>query len=42
MRKNETSIATESIPLPPPEPKTHEPKPRQIHMVACKTVGEYN
>ena len=36
IRKNDIAIATESIPIPPPEPK-----PRLIHMVACKTVGEY-
>ena len=36
IRKNDIAIATETIPRPPPEPK-----PRLIHMVACKTVGEY-
>ena len=41
IRKNYIAIATESIPLPPPEPKPPETKPRLIHMVACKTVGEY-
>ena len=40
-RKNDIAIATESIPHPPPEPKPPETKPRLIHMVACKTVGEY-
>ena len=39
--KNDIAIATESIPLPPPEPKPPEMKPRLIHMVACKTIGEY-
>ena len=36
IRQNDIAIATETKPLPPPEPK-----PRLIHMVACKTVGEY-
>ena len=36
IRKNDIAIATETKPLPPPEPK-----PRLIHKVACKTVGEY-
>ena len=36
IRKNDIAIATETKPLPPPEPK-----PRLIHMVACKTAGEY-
>ena len=41
IRKNEIAIATESIQLLPPEPKPSETKPRLIHMVACKTVGDY-
>ena len=41
IRKNDIAIATESIPRPPPQPKPPETKPRIIHMVACKTVGEY-
>ena len=36
IRQNGIAIATETKPLPPPEPKA-----RFIHMVACKTVGEY-
>ena len=40
IRKNDIAIATESIPLPPLERKTPETKPRVIHMVACKTVGD--
>ena len=34
IRKNDIAIATETQPLP-------ETKPRLIHMVACKTIGEY-
>ena len=34
IRKNDIAIATETKPLP-------ETKPRLIHMVACKTIGEY-
>ena len=34
IRNNDIAIATETKPIP-------EPKPRLIHMVACKTVGEY-
>ena len=34
IRKNDIAIATETKPLP-------EIKPRLIHMVACKTIGEY-
>ena len=34
IRKNDIAIATEAQPIP-------ETKPRLIHMVACKTVGEY-
>ena len=33
-RKNDIAIATETKPIP-------EPKPRLIHMVACKTIGKY-
>ena len=41
IRKNDIPITTESIPLPPPQPKPPETKPRLISMVACNTVGEY-
>ena len=41
VRKNDITIVTESIPLPPPQPKPPETKPRLIHMVACRTVGDY-
>ena len=34
IRKNDIAIAKETKPLP-------ETKPRLIHMVACKTIGEY-
>ena len=34
IRKNDIAIATETKPLP-------ETKPRLIHLVACKTIGEY-
>ena len=34
IRKNDIAIATETKPLP-------ETKPRLIHMVECKTIGEY-
>ena len=34
IRKNDIAIATETKPLP-------ETQPRLIHMVACKTIGEY-
>ena len=34
LRKNDIAIATETKPL-------QERKPRLIHMVACKTIGEY-
>ena len=34
IRKNDIAIATETKPIP-------ETKPRLIHMVACKTIGEY-
>ena len=36
-RKNDRAIATETKPLPKPP----ETKPQLIHMVACKTVGQY-
>ena len=39
VRKNDLAIVTEQKPIPE---KTKEPqKPRLIHMVSCKTVGEY-
>ena len=41
IRRNDKAIATETLSLPPPKPKIPEPKPRLIHMVTCKTVGEY-
>ena len=40
IKKNDIAIATESIPLLPPQPKPPETKPRLIHIVACTTVGE--
>ena len=36
IRKNDIAIQYHTIPIPLPEPK-----PQLIHMVACKTVGEY-
>ena len=37
IRKNDLAIVTETK----PRESEPEPKPRLIHMVACKTVGEY-
>ena len=41
IKKNDLALATESIPHPPLQPNPPETKPRLIHMVACKTVGEH-
>ena len=42
IRKNDLAIATETSQKPKPPPQTQEPKPRLMHLVACKTVREYN
>ena len=39
IRKDDLAIVTEKKPII--EPVTTEQKPRLIHVVACKTVGEY-
>ena len=36
IRKNDIAIATETIPLPPPEPKPPESKPGVIQMVCMQ------
>ena len=39
IRKSDLAIVTEQKPIP--ETTKEQQKPRLIHMVACKTVGEY-